>query len=96
VATEIGPMVSEEQAKIVNELVDDAVENGATKHTGGPTEVEGMEGSFIAPVVLTGVTHEMRIMKEEIFGPCCDHVRQLEEEALRLANDSQFGLGASV
>ena len=64
-----GPMVSEEQAKIVNELVDDAVESGATKLTGGPTEVEGMEGSFIAPVVLTGVTHEMRIMKEEIFGP---------------------------
>src|SRR5262245_32883158 len=49
--TEIGPMVSEEQAKIVNELVDDAVQNGATKLTGGPTDVDGMEGSFIAPIV---------------------------------------------
>jgi len=62
--TEIGPMVSVDQAKIVNELVDDAVENGATKLTGGPTEAEGMKGTFIAPVVLTGVTHEMRIMNE--------------------------------
>jgi acyl-CoA reductase-like NAD-dependent aldehyde dehydrogenase len=95
--TEIGPMVSEEQAKIVNELVDDAIENGATKLTGGPTKVEGMTGSFIAPVVLTGVTHEMRIMKEEIFGPVLPVVTvDSEDEAIELANDSQFGLGASV
>src|SRR5262245_44312986 len=95
--TEIGPMVSEEQAKIVNELVDDAVENGATRATGGPTRVEGMKGSFIAPVVLTGVTHEMRIMKEEIFGPVLPVVTvDSEERAIDLANDSEFGLGASV
>ena len=67
--TEIGPMVSDEQAAIVTELVDDAVENGAKKLTGGPTKVKGMKGSFIAPVVLTDVTHDMRIMNEEIFGP---------------------------
>ncbi|HSD24673.1 MAG TPA: aldehyde dehydrogenase family protein [Solirubrobacterales bacterium] len=95
--TEIGPMVSEDQAKIVNELVDDAVENGATKLTGGQTKVEGMKGSFIAPVVLTGVTHEMRIMKEEIFGPVLPVVTvDSEEQAIELANDSEFGLGASV
>ena len=95
--TEIGPMVSEDQAKIVTELVDDAVESGATKLTGGPTEVEGMKGSFIAPVVLTGVTHEMRIMKEEIFGPVLPIVTvDPEEEAIELANDSEFGLGASI
>jgi succinate-semialdehyde dehydrogenase/glutarate-semialdehyde dehydrogenase len=95
--TEIGPMVSEEQAKIVNELVDDAVENGATKLTGGPTKVAGMKGSFIAPIVLTGVTHEMRIMKEEIFGPVLPIVTvDSEEQAIELANDSEFGLGASV
>ncbi|HEX3294248.1 MAG TPA: aldehyde dehydrogenase family protein [Solirubrobacterales bacterium] len=94
---EIGPMVSDDQAKIVNELVDDAIENGATKLTGGPTKVEGMKGSFIAPVVLTGVTHEMRIMKEEIFGPVLPVVTvDSEEQAIELANDSQFGLGASV
>ena len=95
--TEIGPMVSEDQAKIVNELVDDAIENGATKLTGGPREVEGMTGSFIAPVVLTGVTHEMRIMNEEIFGPVLPIVTvDSEEEAIELANDSEFGLGASI
>jgi succinate-semialdehyde dehydrogenase/glutarate-semialdehyde dehydrogenase len=95
--TEVGPMVSEEQAQIVTELVDDALEHGAKRRTGGPTKVKGMKGSFIAPTVLTGVTHEMRIMQEEIFGPVLPIVRvKDEEEALRLANDSQFGLGASV
>ncbi len=95
--TEIGPMVSEDQAKIVSELVDDAVESGATKLTGGPVEVEGMKGKFIAPVVLTDVTHDMRIMKEEIFGPVLPVITvDSEEEAIELANDSEFGLGASV
>jgi acyl-CoA reductase-like NAD-dependent aldehyde dehydrogenase len=95
--TEIGPMVSEDQAGIVTELVDDAIENGATKLTGGPTEVEGLKGSFIAPIVLTGVTHEMRIMKEEIFGPVLPVITvDSEQQAVDLANDSQFGLGASI
>ena len=95
--TEIGPMISEEQAQIVNELVDDALENGAERLTGGPTEVEGMKGSFIAPTVLTGVTHEMRIMQEEIFGPVLPVMTVAsDEEAVDLANDSQFGLGSSI
>ena len=94
--TEIGPMVSDEQAAIVTELVDDAVENGAKKLTGGPTKVKGKKGSFIAPVVLTDVTHDMRIMREEIFGPVLPVMKVAsEEEAIELANDSQFGLGAS-
>jgi len=95
--TEIGPMVSDEQAEIVTELVDDAVKSGATKLTGGTTKVSGMKGSFIAPVVLTDVTHDMRIMNEEIFGPVLPVMKvSSEEEAISLANDSQFGLGASV
>ncbi len=95
--TEIGPMVSEEQAKIVTELVDEAIESGAKRLTGGTKKVKGMKGSFIAPIVLTGVTHEMRIMREEIFGPVLPIISvKDEEEGLRLANDSQFGLGASV
>ena len=95
--TEIGPMVSDEQAAIVADLVDDAVKNGAKQLTGGPTKVNGMKGSFIAPVVLTEVTHDMRIMNEEIFGPVLPVMRvKSEEEAIALANDSQFGLGASV
>jgi acyl-CoA reductase-like NAD-dependent aldehyde dehydrogenase len=95
--TEIGPMVSDEQAAIVTELVDDAIKNGAKKLTGGPTKVKGKKGSFIAPIVLTDVTHDMRIMNEEIFGPVLPVTKVAsEEEAIKLANDSQFGLGASV
>jgi acyl-CoA reductase-like NAD-dependent aldehyde dehydrogenase len=95
--TEIGPMVSEDQAAIVTELVDDAVKNGAKKLTGGPQKIKGKKGSFIAPIVLTDVTHDMRIMKEEIFGPVLPVMKVgSEEEAIKLANDSQFGLGASV
>ena len=95
--TEIGPMTSEDQFETVVELVDDAVAAGATKLCGGPVEVPGLAGRFIAPVVLTGVTHEMRIMREEIFGPVLPIVVvDSDQEAVELANDSRFGLGASV
>jgi acyl-CoA reductase-like NAD-dependent aldehyde dehydrogenase len=95
--TEIGPMVSEEQYELVVELVDDALANGATLHCGGPVEPRGFSGRFYAPAVLTGVTHEMRIMREEIFGPVVPIITvDSEEEAIALANDSEFGLGASV
>ena len=95
--TEIGPMVSDDQFELVRELVDDAVANGATLHCGGPTEVTGFSGRFYAPAVLTDVTHDMRIMREEIFGPVIPIVTvRDEEEAIALANDSEFGLGASV
>jgi acyl-CoA reductase-like NAD-dependent aldehyde dehydrogenase len=95
--TEIGPMVSEEQYEQVVELVDDAVANGATLHCGGPAEVAGMSGRFYAPAVLTGVRPDMRIMREEIFGPVVPIVTvSSEDEAIELANGSEFGLGASV
>ena len=95
--TEIGPMVSEDQYELVCELVDDAIANGAERRCGGPVEIEGFSGNFIAPTVLTGVTHEMRIMKEEIFGPVLPIMTvRSEQEALEKANDSEFGLGASV
>ena len=89
--TEVGPMVSAEQLALVEELVDDAVAGGATLHCGGAEE------PFFRPAVLTGVTHEMRIMREEIFGPVVPIVTvETEDEAIALANDSEFGLGASV
>jgi len=95
--TEIGPMVSAEQAAIVTDLIDDAVANGAERLCGGPAEVPGSPGQYIAPTVLTNVTHEMRIMREEIFGPVLPVVVVAnEEEAIELANDSEFGLGASI
>src|SRR5918994_5616635 len=89
--TEIGPMISPEQLRLVKELVDDAVASGATLHSGGPDE------PFYRPAGLTGVTHDMRIMREEIFGPVVPIVTvRDEDEAIALANDSTFGLGASV
>jgi len=95
--TEIGPMTSPGQYGIVTELLDDAVAAGATRLCGGPTEVAGLPGKFVAPAVLTDVTHEMRIMREEIFGPVLPIVVvDSEQEAIDLANDSAFGLGASV
>src|ERR1700742_4058618 len=98
--TEIGPMVSRDQFEIVRELVDDAVAAGATLHGGGPLDAPpgaGLAGDFYAPAVLTGVTHEMRIMRQEIFGPVLPIITvDSEDEALALANDSEFGLGASV
>ncbi|HSI80782.1 MAG TPA: aldehyde dehydrogenase family protein [Solirubrobacterales bacterium] len=95
--TAIGPMVSPQQADSVGELVDDALAAGAERLTGGPVELPGFEGRFIAPTVLTGVTGEMRVMSEEIFGPVLPViVVDSEEEALARANDSSFGLGASI
>ena len=95
--TEIGPMVSKDQFDVVMELVDDAIASGARLECGGPREVAGYTGHFIAPIVLTGVTHDMRIMREEIFGPVLPIITvDSEQEAISLANDSQFGLGASV
>jgi succinate-semialdehyde dehydrogenase/glutarate-semialdehyde dehydrogenase len=97
--TEIGPMISREQFDHVRGLVDEAVEAGARRECGGPVAATaGLEqGAFYAPTVLTGVTHAMRIMREEISGPVLPVVVvDSEDEAVELANDSHFGLGASV
>jgi acyl-CoA reductase-like NAD-dependent aldehyde dehydrogenase len=96
--TEIGPMVSREQYELVKELVDDALAHGAELRCGGPLEVDGYgDAAFYAPTVLTSVTHDMRIMREEIFGPVVPIITvDSEEEAIHLTNDSNFGLSASV
>jgi len=97
-ATEVGPLVSRDGFEQVCELVDDAVEAGATLHCGGPAAVPGFEAAdFYAPAVLTGVTPDMRVMREQVLGPVVPIVEvDDEEEAVRLANGSGFGLGASV
>jgi succinate-semialdehyde dehydrogenase/glutarate-semialdehyde dehydrogenase len=90
-------MIGPSQYELVNELVDDALSNGAERLLGGPLEITGSPGSYIAPTILTGVSHEMRIMREEIFGPVVPVITVAsEEEAIELANDSEFGLGASI
>jgi succinate-semialdehyde dehydrogenase/glutarate-semialdehyde dehydrogenase len=93
---EIGPFGSAEQAKIVDRHLDDALAKGAVMHTGGLSRVIA-GGIYMPPVVLTEVTHDMEIMREETFGPVLPVMRfRDEQQAISLANDTSFGLSASV
>lgn len=90
-----GPLSSEAAADAILAQIEDAVTTGATLHTGG-FRIE-RPGFYIAPAVLTGVTDSARAYREELFGPVAVVYRVYdEEEALRLANDTVYGLGASV
>lgn len=93
--TDIGPLVSEGALKNIEGQVKDAVRKGATVTTGGNRI--GTRGYFYAPTILTDVTKEMRVMREETFGPVAP-VMIVEDwrEAVREANDTEFGLGATV
>lgn len=88
----LGPMTDPRQIKIVERHLQDALAKGARVLTGG-----GFEGMFIEPTVMVDVTHDMLLMQEETFGPLLPIMRvQDEAEAICLANDNRFGLGASV
>jgi delta 1-pyrroline-5-carboxylate dehydrogenase len=93
---DIGAITSSDQLATLDEHVRDAVEKGATVEVGGRRrETDG--GTFFEPTVLTAVDHTMKIMNEETFGPTLPIMRvENEDEAIRLANDSQFGLDSSV
>jgi acyl-CoA reductase-like NAD-dependent aldehyde dehydrogenase len=94
---EIGPLVSKAARDKVARLVADAVEQGAKVVCGGRIPPHYPHGWFYEPTILTGVTPQMAIMREECFGPVAAICRVADfDEALRLANDSEFGLGASV
>ena len=98
---DIASMSSERQLRTVEEHVRDAVERGAQVVTGGGRgrvgDVERTEGIFHEPTVLTGVDHTMLVMREETFGPLLPLMKfKTDDEAIGLANDSQFGLTASV
>ncbi len=98
-ATQMGPMASARQLERVLDLVQSAREEGATVLAGGTRITEGCpdRGHFMGPTVITGVARDMRIMREEIFGPVVT-VEPFDEEgeAIAMANDSDFGLGAAV
>jgi succinate-semialdehyde dehydrogenase/glutarate-semialdehyde dehydrogenase len=92
---DVGPLVEEKQRSKVAELVDDAVAKGARVVTGG-SAVPG-EGWFYQPTVLTNVSGDALLCREEIFGPVAAIVPFAdEEEAIRLANDTEYGLVAYV
>jgi len=92
----IGPLIFARQAEIIRDHLDDAVKNGATIVCGGEIESHG-GGKWIRPTVLTGVDHSMKIMREETFGPVIPVMAyDTIEMAIRLANDSEYGLSAAV
>lgn len=93
--TTFGPMATQSVRAEAHELVEDAKAKGVTVHTGG--ELPDGAGWFYPATVLTGVTPEMRIYREECFGPvaCVYRVSSIDE-AIALSNDSEFGLAASV
>jgi succinate-semialdehyde dehydrogenase/glutarate-semialdehyde dehydrogenase len=93
--THLGPLSSERAATKLMEQVADAVDKGATVVVGGGRP--DRPGAFVQPTILTGVTPEMRAYHEELFGPVAVVYRVTgEDEAIALANDTPYGLGASV
>jgi acyl-CoA reductase-like NAD-dependent aldehyde dehydrogenase len=94
-ASDIGSMSCERQRGVVEDHLRDAVAHGARVLAGGGRGLE--TGAFHQPTVVAGVDHTMRLMREETFGPVLPLMTfRDEEEAIRLANDSAFGLTASV
>lgn len=95
-ATDIGPMINESQRRVVAKHVQEAQDMGARKIAGGPVDTD-LRGAFYAPAVLVDVPDDCKLMREETFGPALPvRVVSSDEEAVRLANDSEFGLTASV
>lgn len=93
---DIGPFIFAKQADIVQDQIDDAVASGATVLTGGKVETLS-GGKYLRPTVIAGVTPAMKIMREETFGPVIPvTVFDTIDEAVALANDSEFGLSAAV
>lgn len=94
--TEVGPMIRESQVTVLRAQFDDAMARGATVVARAPAS--GLDAqAYFPPTVLTNVTREMRVLHEETFGPLLPLVKVAdEEEAIALANHSDFGLSASV
>jgi len=92
----VGPLIDERQLQIVESQVEEARAQGARVLAGG-CRLPHLGPSFYAPTVVTEVDHSMRLMQEETFGPVLPVMPfENDEEAVRLANDSEFGLAASI
>jgi acyl-CoA reductase-like NAD-dependent aldehyde dehydrogenase len=95
-SADIGPLISPAQLTIVTTQVQDALTKGANVVTGGD-RAHSRTGVFFQPTVLTGVDHTMQVMQEETFGPTLPIMKVANAtEAVKLANDSPYGLSASV
>ncbi len=91
----IGPVISKTQYDKIINLIESGISEGATLAAGGPDRPNGLnKGYFIKPTIFTDVTNNMRIAKEEIFGPVLSIIPfDKEEEAIKIVNDTSYGLG---
>jgi aldehyde dehydrogenase (NAD+) len=96
--TAVGPMVSQKQYERVQAYIRKGIEEGAEILVGGEGHPEGLEaGFFVKPTVFVNVTNDMAIAQEEIFGPVLSVITyDTEDDAIRIANDSRYGLHAAV
>lgn len=95
--TELGPLAFAAQQEKVNSYVELGVSEGATVLTGGGRPEVELPGYFYSPTVLTGVNNDMRVTREEIFGPVAAIMPfETEDEVLGLANDTEYGLAAGI
>ncbi|MCG8688434.1 MAG: aldehyde dehydrogenase family protein, partial [Desulfobacterales bacterium] len=93
--TTLGPMAHKRFADEVRAQIDEAVAAGAKAHIAKFAEDDG--GAYLTPQILTNVSHDMRVMRDESFGPVVGIMAvKDDEEAIRLMNDSDFGLTASL
>lgn len=94
--TDIGPLVNQKQLEALQRQVSDAVDNGAKIMCGGKVP-DGLQGAYYEPTILINVSLDMAICNEEVFGPVLPVISfSTQEEAVELANDTEYGLGAYV
>jgi acyl-CoA reductase-like NAD-dependent aldehyde dehydrogenase len=95
--TELGPLVDKAQYKKVLEYIEIGKKDGATFECGGKTDDLPKEGYFVRPTVFSGVTDDMRIAKEEIFGPVQSIIKYKDfEDVLKRANNTPYGLASGI
>lgn len=97
--THVGPVVSKKSAEVIQGHIQDAIAKGAKDVTPENASFSSAPstGNYVKPTLLTGITHDMNVMNEETFGPIIPVMKVgNDEEALRLMNDSEFGLTASI
>ncbi len=94
--TEMGPLVAKRQLDLLESQVEDAVKKGARIITGGKRP-KNLKGAYYLPTILTNIKRSMKVWTEEVFGPVLVVVPfKTEEEAIKLANDTSYGLGAQI
>ena len=97
--TQIGASINENQVKKVSSYIDIAKSEGATIAIGGERNTEGAcaNGCFFKPTLITNVTNDMRVVREEIFGPVAVIIKFKDaEDVIKMANDSEYGLGGGI